>query len=1573
MTILTLVFAVWIQISFTFNKRLLSNPKLVQNTILVNKNDKFYNFSISFMNYETAIYYSNKVYIDNILLNKGECKVNNKNVECFVDENIFNNNIFSNYVKIRLGNLKKIINAKKLYYTLETLNNKLIFNIFSNDKYYIKVLNKKIQPINNLSKFEIDISNIDKIIEIDLYDEINSKKIGEIKEKLKSNYLRFLQDTNECALTDDQIQIDLSGKIVNNPINDITLNSNNDSITINNYTLNENILYITIPRNIESGNYYLQIFSNNIKIYSQNIEIKYKVIIKENLFYITYFNISEPLPLSNSTLVDKSQKLFIEDIEGNRNYLDIDIYSNIHIKNISISNPMLSYQLFAEDLCNQTNSYFLADLYVLPKILKISNGLIFNESTTVTFTLVGTYEKDAIYYIEIANYRWHNISIAKNKSQIFRVNSSDIIYLDKTDKNFTINATFDLTNSTLIEGKYEIEFNIKDEEIALQHNIPLYIIKCDPPEFPNEDISKCVSCKDLNKYLSSDQLNCVSSCETNEYLYDNICYDECPQNTKVYKSKQMCLVSCKNDLYDIKEENEECVNKTFELEKIDPLTLNISDNQEINLIFKENFPSIRLINISIGDYYNEKCSYNNNNKFSCKINLSSFNNPVNEYSIYYQIKKGNNDTLILNSGDIKVKINLKQEICNNFYQYYDAENKDCKQCTNNYYYYNNSCKDCKSLGYFLLEINSNYLCNETCSNLTEYHEDINQNYCVEKCSEGYGCIDSNNLDKCIICQDKKMIQDKDQICICDPSKYKYDSKTHSCIECSSISEGMILKDGECICDPTKYELNSNGGCTLCSLTPGMIASNGKCICDPSQAEFNRTGKNECEICSSISEGMNAVNGKCVCDPNLYEYNYYNDGKCVLCSSIHKDMIANNGKCKCKNGTIQENDNDKIICVKVKSCKIDNFCKNGNCDDSSGRIICNCNYGFFGVDCDEEINEVNYEETMSKMNNEISEIITSIDSNNNNTANLVSNDLLTNKIKQVSILYKNSLNKINTSKSDIPIYNTIKYLTKRIINSCINDTEPIENFTALIEYIGFVLYYEKYSSNNRRLSEENKNIISNKDFVSLSQKINITNLQNNKLVSSINEAFSYILWDINSTNYDEYIQLMKNNKLPYLFKDGNIQEGDSILHIIINSSVTSENESDKILSALYRKNNIKKINNVNYVIDYDSFNEVNELLYSYYWENGINIYNNNDDAFTDKCYRNKKLKYDLNTEYKKYFLYQGSILQSSCNLSDNFNNEVKLYYTCDSETSFYYSFIKNSSILKLKDKYSLLPLKCLNKIKELYNNLGFWIFILLIIIFILITILHLKEDKEFVGIYLNYDILENDNLNIETTDDNIIIYRDDFSDNLIFKLLNFHPITSLSKVSLLIPIIFKYWLLIFNISMLFGFNALLCTEKYIEKRIYDKHRNNFAYPMRKEFGKIISSILLTMILTFLVKLLNMTSLENKRDLELSLMKNREKERFVGESFMKEKLFFRLIAFSIMSILIIFMFIYSIGFCYIYFNSQINLLYSFIWSVFWLWIFFAPLIICISCVVEYFLIQDNVTKKKFNYYSNLLFCF
>ena len=47
-----------------------------------------------------------------------------------------------------------------------------------------------------------------------------------------------------------------------------------------------------------------------------------------------------------------------------------------------------------------------------------------------------------------------------------------------------------------------------------------------------------------------------------------------------------------------------------------------------------------------------------------------------------------------------------------------------------------------------------------------------------------------------------------------------------------------------------------------------------------------------------------------------------------------------------------------------------------------------------------------------------------------------------------------------------------------------------------------------------------------------------------------------------------------------------------------------------------------------------------------WENGMNIHNQNDDVFNDKCYRNKKLKYNLTIKYKKYCLYQAVIIFGS---------------------------------------------------------------------------------------------------------------------------------------------------------------------------------------------------------------------------------------------------------------------------------------------------------------------------------------
>ncbi len=49
------------------------------------------------------------------------------------------------------------------------------------------------------------------------------------------------------------------------------------------------------------------------------------------------------------------------------------------------------------------------------------------------------------------------------------------------------------------------------------------------------------------------------------------------------------------------------------------------------------------------------------------------------------------------------------------------------------------------------------------------------------------------------------------------------------------------------------------------------------------------------------------------------------------------------------------------------------------------------------------------------------------------------------------------------------------------------------------------------------------------------------------------------------------------------------------------------------------------------------------------------------------------------------------------------------------------------------------------------------------------------------------------------------------------------------------------------------NAVFLNEKRIKRKIWDKGRKNFAYPIRYEFGRIIATTLITMIFKVLVRL------------------------------------------------------------------------------------------------------------------------
>ena len=417
--------------------------------------------------------------------------------------------------------------------------------------------------------------------------------------------------------------------------------------------------------------------------------------------------------------------------------------------------------------------------------------------------------------------------------------------------------------------------------------------------------------------------------------------------------------------------------------------------------------------------------------------------------------------------------------------------------------------------------------------------------------------------------------------------------------------------------------------------------------------------------------------------------------------------------------------------------------------------------------------------------------------------------------------------------------------------------------------------------------------------------------------------------------------MNNSNLPYLNEIEN-KNVNTFLHTIVK---LDENKSNEITISLYDINKNEINEKLTLIVDYYSLSGINNENYSFYLSKGINIYNKNDPAFTDECYRNTKFDYDLTNNYRKHSLYQGDITSTSCKKqNNNIEGMDKILFSCEPKIPFFYIISRDSLSVILKDSTKNLSLYCINKVKEIGKNAAFWIYFILAIIIIVSTFLLFKFkqiDCEQAAYSINYD-------NLLTC----------LKDNFIY----LHPILCLFHKSFFSPLYFNFWLLIFNISNLFGFNAILYNEKLVEKKIYDKNRNSFAYPMKKNFGIIISAILISMIITSLMKLFNLIPSNERNDANFDLKKDDSKR------FENQMLMVRIFVGIIMLSIYFFMWIYSIGFCFFYYHTQKTWIYAGFWSLFFNWVIFAPLFICILSFIE--IIWKN---NEIIFFMKKLFCF
>ena len=302
------------------------------------------------------------------------------------------------------------------------------------------------------------------------------------------------------------------------------------------------------------------------------------------------------------------------------------------------------------------------------------------------------------------------------------------------------------------------------------------------------------------------------------------------------------------------------------------------------------------------------------------------------------------------------------------------------------------------------------------------------------------------------------------------------------------------------------------------------------------------------------------------------------------------------------------------------------------------------------------------------------------------------------------------------------------------------------------------------------------------------------------------------------------------------------------------------------------------------------------------------------------------------------------------------------------------------------EYKLLPFRCTNKIDNLADNIGFRVYLVIMAIelvyIIAINILSM-------GGLRNYSIkagLDNDrifrfshtpylnsvtNLKIDNNNNNnnyIDIYNnyDSLLECFWNNLIELHPLFCLIRVSLIQPLILHSWFFVFNVLGLFGFNALLYWEGFIEERIYKPYRDNFAYPMRKEFGKILLSILCQLVLCFLIKLIVLVPYQKIKDMKIygkkfnndlnDAVKEKENEvpNFMMEKvnmFEKNMFIKRIIGGILMLLIITFFFYYSVVFCGIYIKTQWCWFYSSIWSLLWNFFFFSPVYIAVISFIEH----------------------
>ena len=699
--------------------------------------------------------------------------------------------------------------------------------------------------------------------------------------------------------------------------------------------------------------------------------------------------------------------------------------------------------------------------------------------------------------------------------------------------------------------------------------------------------------------------------------------------------------------------------------------------------------------------------------------------------------------------------------------------------------------------------------------------------------------------------------------------------------------------------------------------------------------------------------------------------------------------------------LYENNKTSKTCVISNSCN--NYCEsNSICIENGNSISCICNGNYTGIRCNITLNETIMEDEIKAYSKKINETI-----EDSGIKNLINDSNFINAVKELGVLLKDS-KKINKTKNTVKTFYEITENELSSINSfVISYGSQIKDNENLISLIGLSIFYnvnKLFSLKNIRQLDETENENNLKSISSLIFEIYSTKIYNDPedffqdnipfyTLTTDEDMVNIIIVSNIKNNYLKYVYYCKENNLPYIsIPYAELVEVDEYTELYLQLTFSSdvllslsyESPSKEVVFGRFsisRKNNkitnIKKISSQNSIINFplntETDSKFNLNLFKYFANKGVNIYNKNDESFQDRCFRNDKLKIDYPQKYRRESLYQNYTITgttSSCfYLEYDINSEYIQMYCTDIENVGYY-LLQNEFTQKEIDQSKRLPFRCANKFKNYKNNLALWIFTgisFLLILSVFLSLANSEFDYDDLSNSLKNDkILMEDFIklpeksfqskieNLEQKDINKIedhLLKEScfqkFCDNLIYV----HPFFCLFRISLIQPKVINFAIFFNSLANLLGWNAFYYTEKMFERRIIKKHRNNFSYPMKYEFNKIICSIVTTVGINLVIRLITLTSYLEKTNIEQKMRDKTEEEKMhIAKEYRSSILIRNIIGIILVFALVCFFFYYCVIFCYIYVNTQKSWLYSTLWSLIWIWVIFSPILIIIISLCE-----------------------